>query len=393
MRKLFTSSPGKILLGLCLVTAVALPLLFKKKTDDKSADTATVTMSHPAAPPISARLTANHIESFPMPNNSASADELLELARNGVARSPHDALVWAESCNDPQLRERLLFAVLQAWGEKEPRAAVDWALRENPDSRFIRMEAALKGAATQPEIALEIGHQLIARDPDTGSAYATALVGALSGVGEFQTALQLAIDGPADSRADWLANTFRRWGESQPGDAAKALQSIADKELHDAALQALVTGWAANNPADLASFAMSLSAPEERSRALDAALSEWCLRDPASLGEWLNSAPANPEMDNAVFWLITKTDSVNREPEVALSWVAGITDPSLRRDSLVHVMKEWIQSDSTSAWQYFKNISWLEQTDLQQIAKELQKSVDLTQATPDDSELGAVPSR
>jgi len=138
---------------------------------------------------------------------------------------------------------------------------------------------------------------------------------------------------------------------------------------------------------DLASFAMSLSALEERGRALDAALTEWCLRDPASLGEWLNSVPTSPELDNAISWLVTKTDGVNREPEVALSWVESITDPSLRRDSLVHVMKEWIQSDSTIAWQYFKNISWLDRTDLEQIEKQLQKSTDLTQATPDDSGL------
>src|SRR5215471_12634951 len=138
MRQLFKLSPGIILLGLGLVTAIALPFLYKRKTADKSPDTAIVTTSRPAPTPTSARpLPATHLESFAMPDPSASAEELLQLARNAVALSPHDALLWAQSCSDSQLREKLLFAVLQAWGEKEPNAAVDWALNQNSDERFI----------------------------------------------------------------------------------------------------------------------------------------------------------------------------------------------------------------------------------------------------------------
>src|SRR5262245_279872 len=70
------------------------------------------------------------LDPLPIPNASDSNEGLLELARAAVSRSPQLALEWAQAQTDSELRERLLFAVVRAWGEKDPRSAVDWALRQ-----------------------------------------------------------------------------------------------------------------------------------------------------------------------------------------------------------------------------------------------------------------------
>ena len=303
------------------------------------------------------------------PDPSASNEELLQLARNAIAISPEAALRWAESQSDSWLRERLKEAVLRAWGEADPRSAVNWALAQDEDHRQVAVSLTLQGAARQPEMALQIGRELLAADSETGKDYGNALVAALGDAGEFPTALRFVNESPAEVRTNWLATAFSFWGGKQPADALEALTSISDPPLHTAAFQALVASWAAANDfTALAKYAATLPAGEDRTFALTQAVNNWSLQDPAELGEWLNSLPPSSELDHAISKLVTQTDGVNRSPEIALGWVAGITDATLRRDSLLHVMKEWLNSDPPAAREYFGKISWLaanERADLQ----------------------------
>src|SRR5262249_36903415 len=154
------------------------------------------------------------------------------------------------------------------------------------------------------------------------------------------------------------------------------------KESHDAAFQALVAGWAVGNPAGLAAYAVKLPPGEERTRALGAALDNWSLQDPASAGEWLNDLPASPETDQVIAGLITRTDRPNRSHAVAMSWVERISDAKLRRDTLVHVMQEWAQTDPDAAWKYFKDISWLDDQERDQTQKTIQQKIEAANSIP-----------
>ena len=321
------------------------------------------------------------IEPEPLPqlNESASNEELLELARAAVRRSPERARAWAQSQRDATLRERLWFAVLRAWSELDPYAAVDWALKQNESERAIDMEATLTGAARQPDLAVEIGRELLAEDPDAGSAYGMALIGALGRAGNFSSAMEFLKAAPADTRTDWISLTFNLWAQSNPDEAAKAFATFTEPKEHAAAFPALVSGWAAGNPAGLANYAAALPPGDDRIHALNAALTGWCLQDPAAAGEWLNSLPPDPEFDKAIALLVTGTDSVNRSPEVAISWVAGITDPELRRDSLLHVMREWAKTDSAAAWDYFKNLSWFTESERESLRKKIEASTSIAE--------------
>ena len=289
-----------------------------------------------------------------------------------MTQSPQRAIEWARSQTDSTFRRRLLTAVIRAWGESDPDAAVDWVLVQDLDERRTDMEAALAGAVKQPKLALAIVRQLLVYDPQDTAACGPAFIIALSNAGQFQTALDFLNSAPADSRADWTAATFRRWGQNQPQDAVKALDSITDEDLHNTAFHATVDGWSAGDPAALAAYANSLPAGDNHDYAMNHAFDNWSFQDPAGMAAWLSSQPPGAEFDKGVALMISKTDGANVNPEDAMGWVEGINDPTLKLNSFLRVLGEWNQSNPVAAQQYAANALWLDNQQRQEILKNLQ---------------------
>ncbi len=290
---------------------------------------------------------------------AASDEELLALARRRVATSPEDALARAESQADPAERERLLFAIVSAWAEADPVAAARWALAREHVGTERFMEAALTGAARRPALAMEIGRMLLAADPEVGAAHGATLVGALTGAGEFTSAFQFARAAPVELREEWLAAALRRWAAQKPEAAVQALDSIGDASLHASLLHSVAAGWAERDPAGLAAYALGQPLSPDRDLVLAAAMLKWNERDPTALATWLNTLPRGREFDAGAAMLVRRTDQANRSVEVALHWVESISTPTLRRDSLQHVLTEWGQTDPVAARAYLESITWL----------------------------------
>jgi hypothetical protein len=378
MKSRLPSQFYKMCLMVCLAMGVA--LLFTRfanlpssKNSTNREPVSTESMLRPARnPKPSPVLPSTNLVITREPSLSDSDEELLRIAREWMGQSPEQTMARAVAVSDPLLRERFLFAALRAWGEKNPNAAVGWALEQNEEMRFKRMEAALTGAAQQPAIALEIGRRLLADDPITGSAYGTALIGALNAAGQFQAALQFANEGPPDSRTHWLEVTFTRWAQNRPQDAVKALDLIQDESSRTQAFQSLADGWSASNPSALAGYAISLPEGKDRAYAWSKAIDNWSLQDPAGLANWLNTLPRGEEFDAAAAMMITKTDGVNRTPQVALQWVENISDLNLKYDSLMRVLGQWNQTDPVAPQQYVLNTSWLDKQQQQELLKSLQ---------------------
>ena len=360
---------GRIGLTLGLAGGIALFLFHRphRSPARPEPETGTAAVSSSMATPAA---TAAADESFPSLNDSMSDEELLALVRCLVTRSPERAIAWARSQSDG-LRERLRFAVVRAWGENDPAGAVDWALIQDDDERRVDMEAVLAGAVRQPQLTLAIVRRLLADDPEDSAGCGPALVVALSNAGQFQTALEFLNDGPPDSRADWTAATFHRWGESRPEDAVRALENITDDNLRATAFHAVVEGWSAGNPAGLAAHAMAMPQGENRSYALGQAMDSWSLQDPAGLAVWVNTLPPGEEADVGAALMIAKTDGANRTPELAMQWVENIDDPTLKLDSLAHVLKQWNQTDPAATQQYVATATWLSDPQREEILRTL----------------------
>jgi hypothetical protein len=311
-------------------------------------------------------------DSFPKLSSSATDEELLVLARTAVARSARRAIEWARSQSDSEFHRRLLSAVIRAWGENDPDAAVDWVLTQDMDERRADMEAALAGAVKQPQLALAIVRQLLVYDPQDTAGCGPAFVVALNNAGQFQTALEFLNGAPDDSRAEWMTSTFRHWGQNQPQDAVRALDSVTDENLHSTAFRAIVEGWSAGDPAALAAYANSLPAGENRDYAVNHAFDNWSLQDPAGMAAWLSAQPPGTEFDKGVALMISKTDGANVSPEDAMGWVEGINDPTLKLNSFMRVLGEWNQNNPAAAQQYAASASWLDGQQRQEILKRLQ---------------------
>lgn len=338
-------------------------------------NTRAATPPSPAAgtTPVSPETVAVANVPLPTPDASATDEELLTLARGIVSRSPQQSIDWARVQIDTTLRRRCLFAAIRAWGESAPNAAIDWALTQPDGERQTDVEAALAGAVQQPQQAVAIVRGLLKYyDPADHANAAPALVVALNNAGQFQTALDFINDSPPDLRADWIRNTFQRWGASQPQSAIQALNSITDATLRNDAFRAAVTSWSTQSPSALADYAASLPDGDDRSFALTQLVDNWSLQDPAAFATWLNTSPLGMNLDQAIATMISKADSANYSPQVALQWAESINDADLKYDSIKHILAEWNQTDPSAAQTYLANSSSLDDQKRQAILTALQ---------------------
>jgi hypothetical protein len=258
------------------------------------------------------------------------------------------------------LRQRLRLAIAQAWGEQDPAAAIAWALAENKDNLQTDLKAVLAGAVDQPSVTLEIGRELLAENAPNAGTFGALLVDALSADGQFQAASQFASDAPADYREDWTATAYRQWAQSQPAEAAMALDSLSEEGLRDPAFRAVVQGWSASQPSDLAAYALSYPPGNERAYAFNQAMLNWSQQDPAGLSAWLLKLPPGSDYDTGAFFLVTGKSRTILGPDAAISWAESIGDLGVRLNSFQPVLEQWAQTDPMAAQNYVEQARWLD---------------------------------
>lgn len=307
--------------------------------------------------------TADELLAFkPPPGHGYSLESdagVRKVVEHLLARTPEDALRWADAACNPAWRGLLQQMVVQEWAEKDPEAALGWALeQESPGHRQL-MDAALLGLATQPQLAVELGRDLLARTPEAAAEFGTVLVGALVRNGQFGAAAELAAAGPDELRSEWMTLTYTNWAQKQPAEAAEALNAIEDPELYAALYPAVITAWAQTQPASLADYARTLPPGDSRVYAMDAALDNWSRQDPAGLANWLAAHRASPEFDAGAAIFLARTDRADRTTATALNWAESIDNDSQRFAALARVTWEWAQQDPMAAQRYVANSPWL----------------------------------
>lgn len=223
-----------------------------------------------------------------------------------------------------------------------------------------------------PETTLAPGRRLLAGDPSDTNGRAGNFLLSLCDAGKFQAALEFANEAPADLREEWLKAVFTRWARTHPQDAMNALASVTDESEHNQLFQTVADWWVANNPATLADYAESLPNGDDKTYALNLVADNWSLQDPQAFASWLRTAPPGVNMDEAIAKMISSTDEANRSSEIAMEWVEAINDPTLRYNSLLWVMGQWNQSNPTAAQNYVGSISWIDESQRQEILKTLQ---------------------
>jgi hypothetical protein len=307
-------------------------------------------------------------ELLSLPGSPARNSQLTAWLENLGAADPNRAMELAAAENNLKLREQLTLAALHGWARTSPSNAAQWAL-SLPDAskRETALSTAFAGMiATDPEIALRMGNQIVAQNPNDAIGYGSRLIDALVDDGDFQKAAQWASSGDAQTQSPWMAEAYSRWAEFQPQQAAQAAAGISDPAERNLALHGIVGGWAQADPAGLVQFVTDLPANTDRASLLSQSLERWAREDPASAAQWISSSKASPALDQGIA-VVATLESV--PPNVAMTWAEGIANPQLRSETVASVLRNWLTTDQSTAENYFAATKNLLPEDRQQIAE------------------------
>jgi hypothetical protein len=302
------------------------------------------------------------------PGDRARNAELAALLENLGATDPDKALALAAGQGNLLLREQLTQAALHGWARTSPTNAAAWALSlADAAKRETALSTVFAGVvAADPNAALRLGTQIIAQNPDEATGYGSRLIDSLIDAGKFQAAAQWALSGDSQNQSSWMAEAYSRWAEFQPAQAAQAAANISDSAERNLALHGIVGGWAQANPADLIQFVTQLPAEADRDSLLSQSLERWVKEDPTTAAQWINQSAGSPALDQGIAAVAT-TESLS--PGVAVTWADGISNPQLRSETLVSVLRNWLTLDPSAAENYFNSAADLLPDDRQQIAE------------------------
>jgi hypothetical protein len=269
------------------------------------------------------------------------------------ARDFLQACQFAQSAGTAREREMFRNAALQGWATSDPEGAATWMLAHvRPQERRAAAEAMATGAVARPEAALRAFHSLVGADPDLASDHGNILVSAFAHIGAFEDAQAFALSGPREHQAAWLANVYQTWGQSAPKTALVSLEGITEATMRGAALNALFAGWASSEPAALVAHAQTLPAGDVRLQALREGLTQWVFRDSAAASDWMDRFDPNPDLDAGAAALAVMPTLVQKKPDVATSWAESISDPELRANTLLDLIRLWAEHDVSAARHY-----------------------------------------
>jgi hypothetical protein len=298
--------------------------------------------------------------------NAAMAKMLEKLA----ATDPKRAMALAQAEGNLKLRADLEQAALRGWASTAPADASKWALAlTNPNDRGAAVSTVLASAvATDPDGAVRVAKLIMQQDPSGDGGYGSSLVDALCNAGSFETAAKFAADGDNGERPFWLGETYSKWAELQPEQAAAAAAAITDPDIRNQALHGIVGGWAQADPVTLTQFLSQLPPDGNRGLLIGQALQQWVHLDPVAAADWINNSDLGADLDRGIM-AVANMDMFAGDitPDVAVNWAESITDPALRSKALVNLLRDWVLVDLAAATSYFNATANLLPADRQKI--------------------------
>ena len=287
------------------------------------------------------------------PATPAGEQSLCTQLQQLAIKEPLRALELAASAPTPRQRELFRNAALQGWATRDPHAAGVWTLSNvRSEERRTAVEAIATGAVAQPEAAVCAFNHLIAADPLLASDHGNALANAFTRAGQYDIASQFAATGPTEYRAAWLCTVYHQWAGYQPQAALASLEKFPDSAARAEARNGLFAGWSNSDPASLVTYAQTLPLGETRLAALKDGLAQWVSRDPIAASAWMDKFDPSPDLDAGAAAVAVAPALIAKKPEVAASWAESITDPELRANTLVDLIRLWAEHDPVAARRY-----------------------------------------
>ena len=310
---------------------------------------------------------------------SPATDETAGAALEALAgRDPARALALALKERNRQRRTGWLHAVLRGWGAVAPIDAARWMATLPSIEQEGAEQAVMDGAARTPGAAIALAQHLVQSDPGDARSHANQLLRVLSHAGDYQAGVDFTVCLPEQIQSELLGTAFQYWAQAQPEHALDAALKLPAGEQRKTALDAAISGWSQGDPSGLAEAALNLSSSTDRAEALQTALREWVQINPKAASDWIDKFDSKPELDAGTAAVALQPDVLSKHPDIAASWAESITDPALRTNTLVSVIREWAAQDFSAALSYAKTSAALQPSERATLLATLEAGV----ATP-----------
>jgi hypothetical protein len=304
------------------------------------------------------------------PRTPADENEMAGLIEKMAESDPQRAIALAAAQTNLRLRAALLRAALKGWGTTDPEAAAKWAQSETVMDRGQAINALLQGAVQDPDKAVSVTTELTQNDSSRAGEFGADLISALTEAGQFDRAANFAVNSPANCREDLMLPAYSRWAEFQPQAAFASAALIADPDLRDTALNAIIVGWSPTDPQGMVEFAQNNLSAGQQDSALSRAIGFWAGSDPIAAATWINQNNPGPQSDTGVAE-IALSPQLAQTPELAANWAESISNPQLRLETLATVVRNWAAANLSGAENYVENTPELAPEDRPRLLAEL----------------------
>ncbi len=289
--------------------------------------------------------------------DESQRDQTKESLIEALARmNPHRAVQWARETWDETLRIRFLDAAMRGWGQTDPEAALDWVTAQPVADSGQAMASVFHGAASDPQHAIKLAHDLSQRDPRRTTDYGLYLLAALARADQFSTAAEFASTSTAGSRATWVSDAYSRWANASPKEALSHATQLGDPKTRKTATHAVLLRWAYNDAPAAAKHALSLPDAESRRFAFSKAIPIWVAAQPVEAAVWMSNLEPSVELDWVAASIATRP-AASQNPHVSILWAENILEPKLRTQVIASVVHNWAETDADAARHYVEKSS------------------------------------
>ena len=227
-------------------------------------------------------------------------------------------LKWREGAR----RQVILRGVCNAWGQKDPVAALAWTDSLPPsDTRKYARKGLVVGWTCKDD------------------AGCLAWINQLTDASEKKEAQHYRMHGLARIR---------------PQEALKEMESLAT-DPSEPPTYCVGKEWVLANPQAAADWAMGLPDGSAKEQALQAVLRQWVYSDAVKIADWSAKLPEQQSRDTALGAVMEKW--VEQSPQQALSWAEGQKDAAVKLEALKGLLRVWVRVDPVASKNWFTQMA------------------------------------
>lgn len=249
---------------------------------------------------------------------SAAAPLLRALAQWSAFDPENAAKFAADQPPDRGPLARSLGLASEAWGQKDPAAALAWA------------QAVPVADPRRDLIVQSVWQGWTERDPAQAA-----------------TALGQRLGSSPPLPAELAGTVAKAWAAVNPNASAQWALTLPPGPARRNALYQVAATWTQTDPGGASRWAGSLPASGVRPEIWREIVGTWADADLDAAGSWLGALPLGRDHDEAVSAYVPKLEPT--DPEKALSWAGTISEPGSRAEQVQAILGRWARRDAASA--------------------------------------------